>query len=372
MFRRLLKALRLDDVLALLFTGALLVLGFAYSVEFVHRPLQYFFLLVLYLGVAFLVVRRVLGSGLGKWTKRLFLSVFVAFVAFFALVASDGRPQGNPGIELSLTNLKNLGVLILPVAIAWWTRIRPGSDGIRAQRSGESTTLGQVLRDYAPFLVSQAAYLLLHDMVHAVSPLDRDTWLIAADEAFFGGAATQWLEPYVHPWLTEWFSATYSMFLFFPLALALWFSARGERSALLHLLQAVVLCNYIGYIGYLLVPAVGPMYTLHFDAPLTGGWFYATKESLDVLARAPRDCFPSLHTANTFVVLLVVWRYSRSLAWIYLPLGTSCIAATIYLRYHYTVDVLAGLLLGGAIVVGVPWLAGAWERLVDRYVPGPA
>jgi membrane-associated phospholipid phosphatase len=84
------------------------------------------------------------------------------------------------------------------------------------------------------------------------------------------------------------------------------------------------------------------------------------------MARVPRDCFPSLHTANTFLVMLLVWRQARKLAWLYIPLGSSCIAATIYLRYHYTIDVMAGLVLGGAVFVAVPWLSHAWETFVHK------
>jgi membrane-associated phospholipid phosphatase len=345
---RLLRATRPEDLLALLFTGGLVVLGGVTSIP-LPASLRYFAGLILYYGLAFAAVRALRRSTrLSLAWRRGIVGSILLLLVLLTLVA--------PG-ELSLETVKNLAALAAPVVLAW---------AIPA-RAGGTWTAGSVLRDIAPFLVSDAAYLMLHDVVHRLSPIDRDAWLIAADRWLFRGDLTVWLEPFVRPWLTEWFSAAYSLFLFFPLTLALWFVARGERTPLRHLLLAVIMGNYLGYLGYLLVPAVGPMYTLAYEVPLRGGWFYQIKESMDQLARVPRDCFPSLHTANTFVVLLMVRRYARPLAWLYFPLGGSCIAATIYLRYHYTVDVAVGLLLGGGVTWAAPRLMAAWEVSVERW-----
>ena len=58
------------------------------------------------------------------------------------------------------------------------------------------------------------------------------------------------------------------------------------------------------------------------------------------------DVFPSLHTALTLYITAYLWRDGkRTAALICTPLTVGTIVATIYLRYHYGVDVLAGFLL---------------------------
>ena len=58
------------------------------------------------------------------------------------------------------------------------------------------------------------------------------------------------------------------------------------------------------------------------------------------------DVFPSLHTALTLYITAYLWRDGKRMAaLICAPLTAGTIVATIYLRYHYGVDVLAGFLL---------------------------
>ncbi len=350
--RRLPAFLRLDDALAVLFSLALILLGATHLPFLEHVALARFLGLVAYYAVMFLFSRWLARTpNAGVWHKRAVLASLVGGIALFSL-----GTRASPAFD----DVKNFVVLSLPLVLGAWSM--PAS----ASSAPSPSSSSHLLRDFAPFLVSQAAYLMLHDLVHVINPVDRDAWLIRADRILFGGALTQALEPFVRPWLTEWFSATYSLYVFFPLALAIWFVARRERDALRHLLQAVVLCNYLGYLGYLLVPAVGPMYTLTYQVPLSGGWFSLVRESLDTLARVPRDCFPSLHTANTVVVLWMVRRHARPLQGIFGVLGTSCILATIYLRYHYTVDVVAGFALGVAVAWATPRLDHGWRRSMAR------
>jgi len=63
------------------------------------------------------------------------------------------------------------------------------------------------------------------------------------------------------------------------------------------------------------------------------------------LARIKRDCFPSLHVGISFVVWLYAWRNSKRLGWILAPLVLSLWVSTVYLRYHYLIDCVAGFLL---------------------------
>jgi membrane-associated phospholipid phosphatase len=59
------------------------------------------------------------------------------------------------------------------------------------------------------------------------------------------------------------------------------------------------------------------------------------------------DVFPSLHCAVSGYILGFSFRYQRREFWLLLLPICGLWLATIYLRYHYLVDVLFGLALSG-------------------------
>ncbi len=63
-----------------------------------------------------------------------------------------------------------------------------------------------------------------------------------------------------------------------------------------------------------------------------------------------RDCFPSLHTAHTTVVLVFAWRWSARRLSRSSADRAGLYVSTIYLRMHYAVDVLAGFVTAAIAV----------------------
>jgi membrane-associated phospholipid phosphatase len=73
--------------------------------------------------------------------------------------------------------------------------------------------------------------------------------------------------------------------------------------------------------------------------------------------------FPSLHVGISFVVWLYAFRNSRKLFWILSPLVLSLFVSTIYLRYHYLIDVVAGLVLAPLCFFLANWLFDHWSDI---------
>ncbi|HVG36479.1 MAG TPA: phosphatase PAP2 family protein, partial [Thermoplasmata archaeon] len=69
------------------------------------------------------------------------------------------------------------------------------------------------------------------------------------------------------------------------------------------------------------------------------------------------------HTMITTAVLIVAWRRAWKLFWWLLPAATLLIFSTMYCRYHYLVDVIAGIVLAFATVPVGDWL---YDRLTRR------
>jgi hypothetical protein len=171
----------------------------------------------------------------------------------------------------------------------------------------------------------------------------RDAQLYALDQAVFGGTPAVMWQAYTRDWLTELFSAAYlSYFVYLNVAVV---HALCQPAAQRYRLAAPLVGAYIiGFCGYLLVPAVGPGVALaaDFASPLSGGQFTRINEAVVSRGSSVYDVFPSLHVLIPCVLLEYDWRVVRWRFWVMLVLASLLFTSTLYLRYHYAADVVAG------------------------------
>jgi len=198
-------------------------------------------------------------------------------------------------------------------------------------------------------------YMELSYLIPRVHPRDFDLELALIDHRLFGVHPTVWLERLTFPALTEFLQLVYPTYYFLPMVLGavLWREGWFERFRFWVFVIALGFC--LSYLGYFLVPATGPRFLSEIvtqqTKPLTGVWLFETiRGTLDRAERITRDCFPSGHTEMTLLVLYYAHRFSRGAFWWFLPFGVGIILSTVYLRYHYVVDVVAGAVLALIVV----------------------
>jgi membrane-associated phospholipid phosphatase len=187
-----------------------------------------------------------------------------------------------------------------------------------------------------------------------------DARLIAIDLALFGVHPTVWLERFSNPLLTSLLQIAYISYYFIPVSLAVVLIARGKFGEFDEILFGILLCFYLSYIGYLLVPAIGPRYTLN-HLQTAGLHVYPFIENiqsaLNALEKNKTDAFPSGHTAVSLMTLYYAWKErEKALFAGLIPLVTALIISTVYLRYHYVIDVIAGIALTGLTITLAPVL----------------
>lgn len=224
--------------------------------------------------------------------------------------------------------------------------------------------LRAILRDWLPFYFCILFYEFLHSFLAFINPNDWHELLIQIDYFLFGAHPTVWLQKFIHPALTNYLTTVYlAYFLFLPaLATMLYFKRKFfEFRALM--LTAIV-CLYAGYVGYILVPALPPymtqstLYTLTLQGTLADKALFPFLDTTAI----HRGCFPSLHTAIITIVLIFACRYEPKLFWLMLPFGLSLFVATVYLRQHYVIDLIAGWILAGGCLYWVPRFNFFWEN----------
>jgi membrane-associated phospholipid phosphatase len=205
----------------------------------------------------------------------------------------------------------------------------------------------------------------LGTLIAEVHPRRYDRLLIALDYAIFGHHPTVWMERFITTGRTAFLQIAYISYYFMPIALAITLIGRSRHAEFEEAWFGIVLCFYLSYLGYLLVPAVGPRFTL--EALQTkqlnaGPLITAVQDALNRLEQNKTDAFPSGHTAIALVSLYYAGKTGeRVLFGLLLPMVLALIVSTVYLRYHYAVDVIAGVLLAAVTVL----LAPRCERLLS-------
>jgi membrane-associated phospholipid phosphatase len=219
--------------------------------------------------------------------------------------------------------------------------------------------IGRYIRGWNTLLVIPVTYKELEYLIPRIHPQDFDWQLAALDYRVFGVHPTIWLERWLWPPLTEVFQIIYASYYFYPLILGVVLWRKGWFAKFHFWVLILMLGLLSSYLGYLAVPAIGPRFILadQQTQPLTGIFLYETiRTTLDKAEGITRDCFPSGHTELTLLTLYYSWRFHKpTFKWFLLPCSL-LILSTVYLRYHYVVDIVAGFFFALAIVLTANWL----------------
>ncbi len=218
-------------------------------------------------------------------------------------------------------------------------------------------------------------FFKLQKMIPIIQPEVFDAQLRAIDQWLFGVDASVWLERFATPVSSAWFAASYYGYYVVGgtfIAGMMLFCRRQEELIEFGLMLCGAAC--VADLMYTVVPAFGPYRHLAhlFTGPLP-------EDSLvpfvhQVIQNGPlRDVFPSMHTCIPLCIFLFSARY---LPWAAVVTGLwlpHIWVSTLFLRYHYLIDVLAGMCLALAVFLIARPAIRAYQRLRRRHgvIAGP-
>ncbi len=208
-------------------------------------------------------------------------------------------------------------------------------------------------------------YFHLRSIIPTVNAYEADKALAAADLRLLPQYASVSLERFANLFTVEWFSFFYQLYIYLGglFLLAMVFLDR-DRERQGHFAAGVLLLM-LGHLTYLFVPARGPWHFLeHVHAgPLPGGPIFRHVMATQIHAGPGLDAFPSLHTAITLYLVLFAHHYWPRVRWAGYFIASQVIIATVFLRFHYVVDVIAGFAFGLLVFSVTPNLV-AWYRRI--------
>ncbi len=289
------------------------------------------------------------------WATLLYLGGVAVGLVILRRTASDQW-----GVWLSLHVLIAMGV--------GWLAWRP--------RAG---ALGW-LRELYPLPLFVLLYRESEALNRAIFPQPLDVAFLRWEASWFGFqpsfAFAEWMPA---TWFAELLYAGYFSFYGMIVGMTVWLLAR-DRSLARRFVGTLAGVFYVCYALFIVFPVVGPrILDLGGLSPetvvalgLTGvgpmpatsqaGPFAQVMRHLYAWFEGEGGAFPSSHVVVACLVLRESFRQQLRLRWGLAVAVVLLCLGTVYGRYHYVSDVLAGLVLVLPLVTGVEWLQRRMER----------
>ena len=294
-------------------------------------------------------------SGVWGASKKLLAEAWAACGAFewlalgylaanSALIAVFAENLQHP-IELLLTNSCVVAFVLTLCLIQSRSAAR---DAIR----GKTFASGwwHFWRHWYPHLFFLFCFEELANLMTLATPHWQDAKLIAFDHWLTGVFPSVWLEQFATPFRNDAMQFVYFTYFAYlvivGLVLYLREDWRGYWSAMTYSMAGYM----IGYFIAMFFPIESPWFAMAgwWHAPLHGGPVTAMMSFIEHYGLVRGAAFPSAHVTGATAALWAAWKFRRWLFWTLLPFYVAMCFSTIWGRYHYCADVLAGIATGTA------------------------
>ena len=200
-----------------------------------------------------------------------------------------------------------------------------------------------------------------------------DPWFATLDQRLFGcQPALLFAQMWSHPVFSELMYLGYSSYYFLVAVVTSYYFAK-RYDEFLRTAYVIIASFFAFYVIFVVLPVTGPQfyylaagidniargvfpnvgdYFMTHDEMLTmpgyqDGPFYQFINVAHAAGERPTAAFPSSHVGITLVLLLLAWRSgSWRLFFCVLPFFLLMCLATVYIRAHYAIDVVAGIVSG--------------------------
>lgn len=250
-----------------------------------------------------------------------------------------------------------------------------------------------------PYLLIAVVYenLILFSLAFDDIFKNVDLLLLKIDKAMFGVQPTIRLQEYLHPFAVDYFMAAYTVFFLYPFFYLIYLLQKNRLDVFYRVITAQVVSLIISLSCYIVLPAMGPRFVFDPDYPklanhipeftkplrgiqfdfllnLTGREsFYALQYDMwNTLERIKTDCMPSMHVCLFLVCLVYVFKYRDMFKWKKSAIafsvggGISMVFSTVYLRYHWIIDIIAGFVLALIVYYVTEFIYQRWQMLLHR------
>lgn len=230
--------------------------------------------------------------------------------------------------------------------------------------------------NWYPWIGVWATYKWMENFIFLIFPVGTffDLVLIHFEAVIFGFQPAIWLaETFSAPLIIEYMHFAYwSYYLYIPIG-GLMLYNREQMSYFHKFIVTLLIGFFISFSIFVLFPVAGPRFgfveagLLSFEETHWQGEGYFFTHFVSFLIHngaLQGGAMPSSHCSTAIIFLVTVCRFSpKKLFPIALIIVTSMWISTIYGRYHYVVDVIAGIGIGIFALLVTPQLYRFWGNL---------
>jgi len=226
-----------------------------------------------------------------------------------------------------------------------------------------SSGIARFFRLWYPVFLFTFLYEETRYLIHLIFPRFYDYWINNLELTILGVYPTVFLEKLSHPILNEYFLMAYfSYYLLLPIA-GIFLYSGGKIKEFNSMVFASAVAFYISYLGFIFCPVEGPRYALSHlhQIPIQGFIFVPLAQWIVKTGGLHGGCMPSSHVAVAWVVFIFTYKYERKLFHFLGPLIICLFAGTVWGRFHYLSDVIAGILVGMISITFVNKIEPDWK-----------
>ena len=258
---------------------------------------------------------------------------------------------------------------------------------IQIYARGKPGRVLEFLRHFYPVLLYTAFFCETGALNRMFFPDYLDPLAIRWEQALFGcQPSVLFMEKL--PWLpvSEVFYASYCSYYFMVggVGIALFLRSRQQFFHYVAVLSFLFYVCYLIYIllpiigsraffhqveGYALPPAIQQLAVVHtYPEAVQGGVFFRLMRWVYRVFEAPGSAMPSSHVAVALCTVYFSFRNLRRIRYVHLAVAILLCLSTVYCRYHYAIDVLAGLVTAALLIPAGNWL---YLKFGERHPPPP-
>jgi membrane-associated phospholipid phosphatase len=195
-----------------------------------------------------------------------------------------------------------------------------------------------------------------------------DETLISLARFLVGYETSLVLEKITNPVLTEWMMFSYVAYipLLFAVSFICYFSSDlySSKEYLFNLICTYSVC----YLGFIIFPVASPLfhYPEAYNVKLDGGIFSICGELIRKYGHFPGGSLPSPHCAATTVMAISLYKHNRKIFYWLLPVFVSIYISTVYGRYHYSWDVIAGIIIALIVIKLTPKILVWFDSIIEN------
>jgi len=213
------------------------------------------------------------------------------------------------------------------------------------------------LRDWYPLSTIALFYFEIEKLTQMVFQRYFDETVIYWEKRVFKGMPCLELsDRFPSIILSEILHLCYFSYYVMVVFLAAWLYFSGRIGPFQETVFAETLAFNLSLICYPFLPTTGPRYLFEkIRGPLSAGFFFRLAHLAVSRGSSKGTAFPSSHVSLSVTVLLCALRYDSIAFLMLLPMCIGLTLGTIYGRFHYAIDAIAGAILAG-IVFGITTL----------------